>query len=271
MSGNGNARMGKGAVVVGASSGMGAALARELARRGYLVALVGRRQDVLDQLSQDINRDINRARPDATGAPAAPLARAYAHDVRHYDEVPRLLARIWSDLEASGGAPRLVVYAAGVMPRGENGGWSFADERAMMEVNVIGAMAWLDAAAAAFHTAGRGTIAAISSVAGDRGRKGNSAYMASKAALSTYLESLRYRLHGTGVRVVTLKPGYVATAMTAGMKLPKPLVISADAAAKRIAVRCERGRDVAYIPGYWGPIMRVIRLVPAALMPRLPI
>ena len=58
------------------------------------MALVGRRQDVLDQLSQDINRDINRARPDATGAPAAPLARAYAHDVRHYDEVPRLLARI---------------------------------------------------------------------------------------------------------------------------------------------------------------------------------
>lgn len=268
MSENRNTRMSKGAVVVGASSGMGAALARELARRGYRVALIGRRQDLLDQLSQDINRDINRARPDT---PAAPVARAYAHDVRHFDEAPRLLARIWSDLEAAGSAPRLVVYAAGVMPRGENGGWSFADERAMMEVNVIGAMAWLDAAAAAFRTAGHGTIAAISSVAGDRGRKGNSAYMASKAALSTYLESLRYRLHGTGVRVVTVKPGYVATGMTAGMKLPKPLVISADAAAKRIAGRCERGRDVAYIPGYWGPIMRVIRLVPAALMPRLPI
>jgi len=264
MSDNGNARMSKGAIVVGASSGMGAALARELARRGYRVALVGRRQDLLEQLSQDINR----ARPEAS---AAPRARAYAHDVRHYDEAPHLLARIWGDLETAGSAPGLVVYAAGVMPRGENGGWSFADERAMMEVNVIGAMAWLDAAAAAFRAAGRGTIAAISSVAGDRGRKGNSAYMASKAALSTYLESLRYRLHGTGVRVVTAKPGYVATPMTAGMKLPKPLVISADAAAKRIASRCERGRDVAYIPGYWGPIMRVIRMVPAALMPRLPI
>ncbi len=261
MSGDGNARMDKGAMVVGASSGMGAALARELARRGYRVALVGRRQDLLEQLGQDINR----ARPDT------PAARAYAHDVRHYDEVPTLLARIWGDLEVAGSAPRLVVYAAGVMPHGENGGWSSADERAMMEDNVIGAMAWLDAAAAAFRSVGHGTIAAISSVAGDRGRKGNSAYMASKAALSTYLESLRYRLHGTGVRVVTLKPGYVATPMTAGMKLPKPLVISADAAAKRIAVRCGRGRDVAYIPGYWGPIMRVIRMVPAALMPRLPI
>lgn len=267
MSDNGNARMGKGAVVVGASSGMGAALARELARRGYRVALVGRRQELLEQLSQDIAR----ARPDASGASAAPIARAYVHDVRQYDEAPDLLARIWGDLTAAGSAPRLVVYAAGVMPRGENGGWSFADERAMMEVNVIGAMAWLDAAAAAFRAAGHGTIAAISSVAGDRGRKGNSAYMASKAALSTYLESLRYRLHGTGVRVVTAKPGYVATAMTADMKLPKPLVISADAAARRIASRCEGGRDVAYIPGYWGPIMRVIRMVPAALMPRLPI
>src|SRR5690349_7838636 len=108
MSGDGNARMDKGAIVVGASSGMGAALARELARRGYRVALVGRRQDLLEQLSQDINR----ARLEAS---AAPLARAYAHDVRHYDEAPHLLARIWGDLETAGSAPGLVVYAAGVM------------------------------------------------------------------------------------------------------------------------------------------------------------
>lgn len=248
-----------GALIIGASTGMGAALARVLAARGYTVALIGRQSHMLAQLAQEINSAGNGQ------------ATAYPHDVREYDAAPEVFARIASDMAAAGAGFRLAVYTAGVMPPETRGVWSFEDERAMIETNVIGAIRWLDLAAASFQRSGGGTIAAISSVAGDRGRRGNSAYMASKAALSTFLESLRYRLHGTGVRVVTVKPGYVATPMTADAKLPKPLTISAEQAARQIAVACERGTAVAYVPGYWRAIMWVIRALPASLMARLPV
>lgn len=248
-----------GALIIGASSGMGAALARVLAARGYHVALVGRQADRLTQLVQEIN----------SGA-GSQLTTAYTHDVRDYESAPALFSQITGEMAAAGARFRLVVYAAGIMPADTQGMWTFEDERAMVETNVIGAMRWFELAAASFRRAGGGTVAAISSVAGDRGRRGNSAYMASKAALSTYLESLRYRFHGTGVRVVTLKPGYVATPMTAGKALPRSLTISADRAAQQIAAACERGKPVAYIPSYWHGIMWIIRALPASLMTRLP-
>lgn len=252
-----------GALLVGASTGMGAALARVLAKRGYAVALVGRQADKLEQVAGDINAT-------AGGTGAAPTARVYPLDVRDYAAAPDVFGRIAQDMAASGADLQLVVYAAGVMPQPQGAQWPFEDEQAMLETNAVAAMRWLGLAAESFRRKGRGTVAAISSVAGDRGRRGNSAYMASKAALSTYMESLRYRLRGTGVRVVTLKPGYVATPMTAGLKTPKPLTISADKAAQRIAAACERGSGVVYVPGYWGAIMWVIRALPASVMARLP-
>lgn len=255
-----------GALIVGASSGIGAALARELARRGYTLALIARRGDALDALRDELN-----AQGGGT-ASVAPVAYTYPADVRDYATAPALFERIRRDLGATGAELRLVVYAAGVMPREDNaGGWRFEDERAMIDINLTGAISWLDLAAEAFVRMGSGTLVGISSVAGDRGRKGNSAYMASKAALSTYLESLRYRLARAGVRVVTVKLGYVATPMTAGLGTPRPLTISAEDAARRIADRCEQGSAVAYIPRYWRGIMAVVRAIPAALMPRLPI
>src|SRR4029079_137460 len=140
-----------------------------------------------------------------------PQARSYTCDVRVFDDASVLFQRIAEDM---GGPLRLIAYVAGIMPRGEKNTWTFDEERAMIETNLLGAMRWLDLAAENFVRAGEGVIVGLSSVAGDRGRRGNSAYMASKAGLSTYLESLRYRLRGTGVRVVTIKPGYVATPMT---------------------------------------------------------
>lgn len=253
-----------GALILGASGGTGAALARELARRGYTLALVARRGDELTALSDELNTRGGEAS-------AAPIAYIYENDVRDYDAAPALFERIRRDLGASGSELRLVVYAAGVMPReSEAGGWRFDDERAMIETNLTGAVRWLDLAAETFARSGSGTIVGISSVAGDRGRKGNSVYMATKAGLSTYLESLRYRLAGTGVRVVTAKPGYVATPMVAGLRTPRPLTISPQIAARLIAKRSERGPTVAYIPRYWRAIMAVIRAIPAWLMPRLP-
>ncbi len=251
---------GRGALVIGASGGIGAAVARELARRGYTLALLARSEEKLADLCGDINAAAGRE-----------CAHAYAHDVRDYDAAPALLRQIVTDL---GEQPlQMVVYTAGIMPPPESatGDWPFADERAMLETNTIGAMRWLGLAADLFTTRGSGTLVGVSSVAGERGRRGNSAYQASKAALTTWLESLRYRLKGSGVRVVTVKPGYVATPMTAALKLPARATISPDEAARRIVSAAERGRAVAYVPGYWRPIMWTIRQLPAFVMTRLPV
>ncbi|HEX5546173.1 MAG TPA: SDR family NAD(P)-dependent oxidoreductase [Ktedonobacterales bacterium] len=251
---------GRGALVIGASGGIGAAVARELARRGYTLALLARSEEKLADLRDEINAAAGRE-----------CAHAYAHDVRDYDAAPALLRQIVTDL---GEQPlQMVVYTAGIMPPPESatGDWPFADERAMLETNTIGAMRWLGLAADLFTTRGSGTLVGVSSVAGERGRRGNSAYQASKAALTTWLESLRYRLKGSGVRVVTVKPGYVATPMTAALKLPARATISPDEAARRIVSAAERGRAVAYVPGYWRPIMWTIRQLPAFVMTRLPV
>ncbi len=254
MSGAGGAQR-KGALVIGASSGMGAALARRLVQSGYRVALVARRQDALDALAQELNAS-------ATNGPAA---FTYPHDVRLVDEAPALFSRIATDV-----APLdLVIYAAGVMPRIVTGE-SFEAERSILETNVVGALRWLGLAADYFERQGHGTLVGISSVAGDRGRPGNGAYQASKAALSSYLESLRYRLKPRGVRVVTVKPGYVSTEMTQGLKTPKPLTITAENAANRIVRAATSGRSVAYIPSYWGAIMWMVRKMPSGVVARMP-
>lgn len=253
----------KSAIIVGASSGIGAALARTLAKRGYTLALIARRQNQLDQLCGEINAA-------ACHGNSLPVARAYQHDVREYDQAPELFARILTDF-GPGTQLHLVVYNAGVLPRSTEGVWTFKDERDMLETNLLGAVRWLDLAADVLVKRGRGTIVGVSSVAGDRGRNGNSAYQASKAGLSVYLESLRYRLRRQGVRVVTIKPGYVATPMVAGMKLPKPLVTSAERVAARIVRASEHGAGEIYVPRYWGVLMWIMRHLPSAVMARLPV
>ena len=248
-----------GALIIGASSGIGAALARTLAREGYTLALVARRDAELETLAQSLN-----------SAAGSVIARPYVCDARDYDAAPALYARILDELGAS--PLEVAVYAAGVMPAGDKEGrWTFEEERETVETNVVGAMRWLDLAAESLIKRRRGALIGVSSVAGDRGRRGNSAYQASKAALSTYLESLRYRLRGQGVRVVTIKPGFVATPMTAGLRMPAPLVTSPEKVSERIARACRTGNGVIYAPGYWAPIMWVIRHLPSAVLARLPI
>lgn len=248
-----------GALIVGASSGIGAALARILAREGYTLALVARRGAELDALAQEVNA--------ATGSL---VARAYPCDARDYDAAPALYTRILADFGASSLAA--AIYVSGVMPAGEDDArWTFEQERETIETNLLGAIRWLDLSAETMTKQGHGALIGVSSVAGDRGRRGNSAYQASKAGLSTYLESQGYRLRGRGVRVVTIKPGYVATPMTAGLRMPKPLVSSPQKIARRIARACRSGSGAIYTPSYWAPIMWVIRHLPSGVLARLPI
>jgi NAD(P)-dependent dehydrogenase (short-subunit alcohol dehydrogenase family) len=112
----------------------------------------------------------------------------------------------------------------------------------------------------------KGTLCGISSVAGDRGRRGNPAYHTSKAGLTTFLEALRNRLSRYGIHVVTVKPGPVDTPMTTGLKLP--LLITADACADGALALMRAGTGEGYVPAVWGPIMAVIRSVPSLIFRR---
>ena len=128
---------------------------------------------------------------------------------------PRLFDRIVKELA---GDLDLIVYASGAMPKIGEHEYNFEKDRTIIEVNVLGAMAWLNPAAALMETQQKGTIIGISSIAGETWPHGEPRVLHVQAALTTFLESLRNRLHRCGVSVVTIKPGFVDTAMTQGME-----------------------------------------------------
>lgn len=247
----------KNAVVVGASSGIGEAVAKRLAAEGVRVALVARREEELAAVCGSIAAATHETR-----------AVYRVHDVAKGDAVPAL----WDSIERELGPIDLLVFAAGIMPAVGETEYTFEKDRAIVETNFVGAVAWLDVAALRMETARRGTIVGISSVAGDRGRRGNPVYAATKAALTSLLESLRNRLSRHGVTVCTIRPGYVATPMTARLSLPPAMTISADAAARLIlaAARKKRGVD-AYVPTRWRFVMCVVRNIPSFVFRRMSI
>ncbi|HZH99135.1 MAG TPA: SDR family NAD(P)-dependent oxidoreductase [Fimbriimonadaceae bacterium] len=236
------------AIVVGASSGIGAELVIQLAARGCKVAAVARRIDRLEALALADPEHIF----------------GYQHDVRDYDAAPAAFAEITKHL----GGLDLVIYASGVMPEVGPGEFDFEKDREIIEVNTLGAMAWLDLAAVRFSQVGAGTIVGIGSVAGDRGRAGQPAYHASKAALATYLESLRNRLWKKGVEVVTIKPGPVQTEMTKRLGLKNAM--PADKAAELILKKSAKTGE-HYLKITHRVIFAIIRLIPGPLFRRLPL
>jgi decaprenylphospho-beta-D-erythro-pentofuranosid-2-ulose 2-reductase len=241
-------------IIVGASDGIGAALARKLAKEGYTLALLARRKDNLKKLCNEIN----------AGA-GEPRALAYPHDVSNYTEVPDLLRRIVADL----GGLDVIVFMAGVnYPPGLNN-YNFVGDRKMIEINLIGAMAWLTPVAEMFHNARAGQIVGISSVAGDRGRVGNPGYNTSKAGLTTYLEALRNRLTRHGVNVLTVKPGFVQTEMVKAAQGGTPFIISPEKAVDDIYRAMRKRKQVIYTPFLWRYIMLVIQHVPSVIFRRL--
>ena len=243
------------ALIIGASSGMGAALAKKLAGEGYNLALIARREELLSSLCDEINQSIDKGR-----------AQYYVHDVSGYGVVPDLLRRIVSDL----GGLDLVIYAAGVNFAPLADEYNTKNDRQMLEINLIGAFAWLNSIAAMFQSAKAGQIVGISSVAGERGRVGNPVYNASKAGLTNYLESLRNRLARRGVNVLTVKAGFVQTDMLkAAQKVMFPITAekAADDIWKAIRVR----KQEIYTPWFWRWIMFVIRSIPSILFRRMSI
>jgi len=240
-------------LIIGASDGLGAELARKLARQGYSLALIARRKDKLEALCGELH---------AQGR----FARAYVHDVARYDEAPALLRRIVTDL----GGLDLVVFVAGVnYPPGGMDKFNFENDRKMIEVNLIGAMAWLHPISEMFQSAKAGQIVGIASVAGDRGRVGNPGYNTSKAGLATYLEALRNRLTRQGVHVLTVKPGFLKTEMLKAAQGVTPFAIEPAQAAEDILRAIKRRKQVIYTAPIWRWIMLAIQHIPSFIFRRL--
>jgi len=242
-------------IIIGASDGIGAMLARRLAREGYTLALLARSEDKLESLCREINQASHELR-----------TRIYVHDVTEYEKVPELLRKIVAEL----GGLDLAVFVAGVnYPPGGVDKYDFENDRKMIEVNLIGAMAWLNPVAELFQAAKTGQIVGISSVAGDRGRVGNPGYNTSKAALTTYLEALRNRLTRYGVNVLTVKPGFVKTEMLKAAQGPTPFTIPPEKAVEDIWNAMQKRKQVIYTASIWRWIMLAIQHTPSFIFRRL--
>lgn len=240
-------------LIIGASDGLGAALTRKLAYEGYTLALLARSQDKLEALCAELNSE-------------EPRAFAYVHDVGTYDRVPELLRNIVSDL----GGLDLVIFVAGInLPPGSIDKYNFEHDRKMIEVNLIGAMAWLTPIAEMFQSAQAGQIVGIASVAGDRGRVGNPGYNTSKAGLATYLEALRNRLTREGVNVLTVKPGFMKTEMLKAAQGATPFAIEPEKAADDIFKAMKKRKQVIYTASIWRWIMLAIQHTPSFIFRRL--
>jgi decaprenylphospho-beta-D-erythro-pentofuranosid-2-ulose 2-reductase len=240
-------------LVIGASSGIGAELARQLGGHGCPVALVSRRKSELDSIAGDINRIAGRE-----------LAKVYVADVTDYAIASSVILSVVNDM----GGLDLVVYSSGVMPIISPDEYDFAKDKSIIDVNITAAVAWLNPVAERFARAKSGIIVGIGSVAGDRGRRGYPVYNSSKAFLETYLEALRNRLGQHGVQVLTVKPGFVETPMTASMKLPFKAA-KVDVTATAIIDAVEGGGGVLYTPSFWRAIMFAVKLVPSGIMQKL--
>jgi short-subunit dehydrogenase len=241
------------AIIVGASSGIGAALVEELARKGFTVAALARSEEQLEELANRANRHAGEER-----------VLPCVHDVTSFDDVPQL----FRDLVQKLGGLDLIVYVAGIQPPVAPNEYNFDKDAAMVGVNLLGAMAWLNQAAGRFHEAGYGHIAAISSISGDRGRSAFPAYHTSKGALSIYMESLRNRLSRRGVTVTTLKPGFVDTELLANAGKAF-WVISPQEAARQIVDALDAGKQLAYVPGRWRWVSLIISNIPSVIFRRL--
>ncbi|MCE9560401.1 MAG: SDR family NAD(P)-dependent oxidoreductase [Armatimonadetes bacterium] len=233
------------AIVVGASSGIGAELVRQLASSGTVVAALGRRMDRLEVLGLEFPE----------------LIHPFQHDVTDFRAIPAL----FQDVTLKLGGLDAIFYVAGVMPEVASDEFNFEKDLAMIQVNDAGAVAWLNQAAMRFAGVGAGTIVGISSVAGDRGRAGQPVYNASKAFLTTYLEALRNRL--IGVTVVTIKPGPVQSEMTAHLPGHDGFM-PASVAAELILRKSSRSGE-HYLKLMHRLIFLILRNIPSPIFRRL--
>ena len=227
------------AIITGASSGIGAAMARELSRRGYAVVLLARRADLLDALAREL-----------PGALAIPCDVTDAAAVR--------------DAVVRAGEIDVAIANAGVGLTG----WaakSIADAEMMMRVNYFGMLHLFDAVIPRMIERKSGRFVGVASLAGLRGLPTATGYSASKAAMQAFLEGARIELKRFGIKVITVNPGFIDTPMTKKNTFRMPFLMTADRAAKIIVDGIERGSRVVEFPRIMSMLTRLARHMPNAV------
>jgi decaprenylphospho-beta-D-erythro-pentofuranosid-2-ulose 2-reductase len=232
-------------LVLGATSSIAIATMRRLAAPHRHFMLVARNSDRLTAVAQDLS---------TRGALAVDTWVMDLDDTTAHSEMLAIAAKRLDRID-------LALIAHGVLGDQQAAEADFEIAAAILHTNFISTVSLLTWLGNHFHAQGGGTLAVLSSVAGDRGRKSNYVYGASKGALNVFLEGLRNRIDRDGVQVLTIKPGFVATPMTAHVP-QNPLFASPDRVARGILKAVERRRDVAYVPWFWAGIMLLVRAIP---------
>lgn len=244
---------GKSVLITGASSGLGRQMAIEFAQRGYRVALTARRLDALTALQTELQQ---------AGSSPVIVAELDVTD----DEA---ITRVFASVLAQWGTLDIVVANAGVGHHGYIGKLPFSKVREVVNTNVTGFMATVDAAMHCFREQGFGHLVGISSVAAFRGMPAGGAYGASKAAVTAYLQSLRAETHGTKVHVTTLSPGFIDTPLNRGAK-SRPFVIPVERGGRLLVDLIERRVQTATVPRWpWGLVAWLMSAMPTAIIARM--
>ena len=239
-------------LLTGASSGIGEALARQLASQGYDLALAARREDSLQRLAAELRQTYGRT------IAVLPL------DVTDYAACQQVVALAH---EVLGGLDGLIANA-GIGLAGKAGSGHFERYRQTLQTNLIGAIACLDAATELFRQQGNGHLVAIASVAGKRGLPGSAGYSASKAGLISHMQSLELELYRSTIATTTILPGYIDTPINQNAG-PRPFLIDVEKGARLIARHIEKRSRSAYVPGWpWALIGRLLSCLPTSLLAR---
>lgn len=240
-------------VVLGATSAIARSIAEQLGQRGFELILAGRDVDEVETLARDLEL---RCRVKATARSFDALA--FETHRSFFDD-----CRAASDDTLFG-----VVLCFGYLGDQAKAQEEFGEARRILDTNFLAAVSALNVAATLLEEKGGGFLCALSSVAGDRGRRSNYFYGAAKAGLTAYLQGLRNRLSGCGVRVITIKPGFVDTQMTFG-RAGMFLVASPEKVGRRIVDAILKGKEVSYVPAFWRPAMMAIRAIPERIFKRM--
>jgi len=231
------------ALILGAGSDIAVEIARALASAHFDLFLAGRDTEFLETLKQDL-----RIRYDVQAQALYFDALDYASHAPFFRSLPS--------------TPDVTVCAFGYLGDQEKGIHDWSESARILDTNFTGAVSILNVVADAYEAAHKGTIVGISSVAGERGRGSNYLYGSAKAGFSAYLSGLRNRLFRKGVHVISVKPGFVATKMTAHLKLPPTLTATPGQVGRSVLRAIKQLHNTVYVKGAWKWIMLGIRMIP---------